>query len=170
MKNKIYLLAFTVILLTACSSQKNSSGNSANFTYLIDQQHYTFVAQQVTPTEDARLNTRDLFPNSTNLYQLTSRYDLRITPDSVIAYLPFFGRSYTAPVNPSEGGIKFTSTNFSYKTSIRKKNYEIEISPKDNNEVRNLYLSISPSGYASLRISSLNKTPIGYNGIIEANR
>ncbi|HUN02812.1 MAG TPA: DUF4251 domain-containing protein, partial [Niabella sp.] len=71
---------------------------------------------------------------------------------------------------PSEGGIKFTSTNFSYKISMRKKNYEIQIIPNDNNDVRNLYLTVSPSGYASLNITSVNKTPIGYSGVIESNQ
>lgn len=166
---KQYFLFAMVLFLAACSSQKNTSGN-AKANELVEEKNYTFVAQSVFPTEDSRYNPRLMLPNGSNLYQLTSRYDVRVTPDSVIAYLPFFGRSYSAPVNPSEGGIKFTSTNFSYKQSIRKNNYEIEIVPKDNNEVRNLFLTISPSGFASLRVLSLNKTPISFNGQIEPNK
>lgn len=169
MKQYLVFLMAALIFLSACASQKNNSQPSAAAD-LLQEHRYTFVARSVFPTEDSRYNPRVMFPNGSNIYQLTSRYDLRITPDSVIAYLPFFGRSYTAPVNPSEGGIKFTSTDFSFKQSIRKKNYEIEITPHDNNETRNLYLTISPSGYASLRVLSLNKTPISFNGEIEPNQ
>ena len=171
MKNIIYLSVIVLVAITAlsaCSSQK-SSLNNTNTSDLVSSRSFTFVAQSVFPTEDARYNVRNMFPNGSNLYQLTSRYDVRVTSDSVIAYLPFFGRAYTAPVNPSEGGIKFTSTKFSYRESIRKKNYEIEIVPQDNNDVRNIFITISPNGFASLRVLSVNKTPIAYNGTIESN-
>lgn len=163
------LLAF-ILSIASCASQKKTGSEMARIAGMMNDQKYTFAAQSVLPTEDARYNVRNLFPGGSNLYQLTSRYDLRITPDSVIAYLPFFGRAYTAPLDPTKGGIQFTSTKFSYKKTIRKGNYEILIEPHDNTDVKSLYLTVSPSGYASLRIISLNKTPIAYNGIIEDNR
>ena len=164
------LLLIVSTLVFSCSSQHQISSSNAKIADMLNNQTYTFVAQSVLPTEDSRYNVRNLFPSSSNLYQLTSRYDLRITQDSVAAYLPFFGRAYTAPVDPSKGGIQFTSTKFTYKKTMRKGSYEIDISPKDNNDIQTMYLTISPSGYASLRITSLNKTPISYNGIIEANK
>ncbi|MGJ7032866.1 DUF4251 domain-containing protein [Niabella hirudinis] len=164
----IWLSAISI--LSSCTSQKQTAGTSAAVAEAITTQQYTFVASSVFPTEDSRFNPRVLIPNASNLYQLTSRYDVRITPDSVIAYLPFFGRSYTAPIDPAKGGIKFTSTKFEYKKTLRKNNYEIEITPKDNNEVRSLYLTVTPSGFASLRVTNLNRTPISFNGDIEANK
>ncbi|AHF14889.1 DUF4251 domain-containing protein [Niabella soli] len=173
MKKANYLilpLLVVILFAAACASQKKAGNSTARMAAMMDDQRYTFVAQSVQPTEDARYNVRNLFPGGSNLYQLTSRYDLKITRDSVIAYLPFFGRAYTAPVDPTKGGIQFTSTKFNYKKTIRKGNYEIQIDLKDNNEVRSLYLTASPSGYASLRIINLNKTPIAYTGIIEDAR
>lgn len=170
MKSTFIIPAFFIVVTTgmlSCSSQKNMGSTAA--TTMIDEQRYTFVATSVFPTEDSRYSPRLMFPNGSNLYQLTSRYDLKITPDSVTAYLPFFGRAYSAPIDPTEGGIKFTSTDFSYKKSIKKGNYEIEIIPRDTRDVRNLYLTISPSGYGSLRILSNNRTPIAFNGQIEKN-
>ncbi|ANH81825.1 hypothetical protein A8C56_13305 [Niabella ginsenosidivorans] len=173
MKTRPALLFLLIItgVVCSCSSQQQISNRDSKIAQLIDEQTYTFVAQSVLPTEDSRYNVRNMFPNSSaNLYQLTSRYDLKITQDSVIAYLPFFGRAYTAPVDPSKGGIQFTSTKFSYKKTMRKGSYEIDIRPKDNNDIQALYLTVSPSGYASLRITSLNKTPISYNGVIGPNK
>jgi hypothetical protein len=164
---KLYILLFAALFAASCTSQKASTNQFA-VADLIEAQKYTFVAQSASPTEDVRYNPRLMFRNGANLYQLSgSGYDLKITKDSVIAYLPYFGRSYTAPMNPNEGGIKFTSTDFSYKKSIRKKNYEIEIKLNDNREVNTLFLTISPNGYSFLRISLANKTPIAFNGRIE---
>lgn len=168
-KMKINILIVFLLFLAACSSQKNGTSQS-QVGDMIEQQAYTFAAKSVFPTEDARYNPRVMFPNGSQLYQLSPGYYLKVTPDSVIAYLPYFGRSFTAPVNPSEGGIKFSSTDFDYKRSMRKGNYEIEIIPHDAKDIRNLYLTISPSGFGSLRILSLNKSSISYNGEIEPNR
>ncbi|WP_300597992.1 DUF4251 domain-containing protein [Niabella sp.] len=166
----LLILISAIFFLTACSTQKQTTGSSTAITDAVAARNYTFIATSVFPTEDSRFNPRLLLPNASNLYQLTSRYDLRVTPDSVIAYLPFFGRSYTAPMDPTKGGIKFTSTKFDYKKTQRKSNYEIEITPKDNREVQSLYLTVSPSGFASLRVLSVNKTPISFNGNVEGNQ
>lgn len=167
MKLNVFFAA--LMFLASCSAQKSGLKQSL-VADMVENQTFTFTAQSVIPTEDARYNPRVMFPNGSQLYQLNGEYDVRITTDSVIAYLPYFGRAYTAPMNPTEGGIKFTSTNFEYKKSIRKGNYEIDIVPRDEREVRNLFLTISPNGYATLRVLSLNKTAISYNGQIESGK
>lgn len=174
MKNFLHpiyvFLGILLITITSCSSSKNAATKSTAFINLIENQQYTFVAQNVIPTEDARFNVRFMFPQATSLYQLNSRYDLRISKDSVEAYLPFFGRAFMAPMDPTKGGFKFISTKFDYKIAIRKKTYQVTISPKDVPDVRSIYVSLSPSGYASLQILSINRTPISFNGMIEANK
>src|ERR1700760_370132 len=47
----------------------------------IDAKRYTIVANYVLPQRGGGR-------------QLTSDYELRITPDSVISFLPYFGRAY----------------------------------------------------------------------------
>ena len=170
MKQNAGILTLFVLIILSCSSQKKTTDNAAAISSLIEQQRFTFMAHSVSPTEDARYNVRNMFPNGSNLYELSAGYDLRVTPDSVIAYLPFFGRSFTAPMNPNEGGIKFTSTHFSYKKHMRKGSHEIEIKPADNREISHVFLTITPAGYASLRVLSVNKSAIAYNGVVEANK
>lgn len=97
--------------------------------------------------------------------QLTSDYTLTVRGDTVIAFLPYFGRAYTAPLDPTKGGIDFTSTDFDYKAKRRKKgNWEINIKPKDADDVRQLYLSLSASGFGNLQVTSLNRQTISFNG------
>src|SRR4051812_10006074 len=68
---------------------------------LVNSKNYVFVAQTVLPLGGRVRN-------------LTSPYDLKVAGDTVISDLPYFGRAFVAPIDPAEGGIRFTSTNFSY--------------------------------------------------------
>jgi hypothetical protein len=108
---------------------------------------------------------------------LTSDYDLKVVKDSVIAYLPYFGRAYVAPPpGTTEGGIKFTSTNFKYDAKQGKKGgWQIVIKPKDHDitnwrDVQQLILNISTSGYASLQVLSSNRSPISFDGELEESK
>lgn len=100
---------------------------------------------------------------------LTPGYDMRISHDSLSAYLPYFGRAYAAPIDPSDGGINFTSTKFNYKMENRKKGgWNISITPKDARDVRQLYLSVFEDGTATLQVISNNKQTISYTGYIKS--
>lgn len=122
---------------------------------LITSRNYVFKAQTVLPSSPAASR------------QLTTDYDVRISPDSIVSFLPYFGRSYNAPMDPSKGGIQFTSTRFDYSQSARKKGgWDIVIKPEDTQDARSLSFSISENGYASLQVLSNNRQPIIFNGYI----
>ena len=122
----------------------------------IDTKHYTFIANYVLPQRGGAR-------------QLTSEYDLRVTPDSVISFLPYFGEAYfDVPYNPTDGGIKFTSTKFEYKMVEKKKGgWEITIIPSDVKNLSRLLLSISSDGYASLSVNSANRDFITFDGYLK---
>lgn len=123
---------------------------------LIDSQNYVFKAQSAMPMSG---RTR----------QLTSDYDVKVTKIQVVSYLPYFGRTYTAPINPSDGGIQFTSKDFDYTVSPRKKGgWDIQIKPKDYRDVQQFSLSVSQNGYATLQVTSTNRQAISFNGYITA--
>ncbi|MHA4806557.1 DUF4251 domain-containing protein [Flavitalea flava] len=123
---------------------------------LVDSQSYVFKAQSAMPMSG---RTR----------QLTSDYDLKVTKSSIICYLPYFGRAYSAPIDPTQGGIQFTSKDFDYTVTARKKGgWDVQIKPKDKRDVQQLSLSISQDGYASLQVTSTNRQMISFNGYITA--
>ena len=145
------------------TSKDRKAARAAQIATIIGDKNYVFEATYVIPQ---RGNSRSLGYG----------YDLVVTKDTVIAYLPYFGRVTLAPSDPSDGGIKFTSTHFDYtKKPGKKGGYEIVITPKENNiqgskDVRNLRLSVSESGYASLQVMSNNRDPISFNGTIEERK
>ena len=149
---KKYMLIVLLAGIAYSGSTQDKSETSAKA--LIESKSFVFKAESVSPP-------RGRFTH------LTSNYDLIVAGDSVTAFLPYFGRAFSAPITPSEGGIKFTSVNNEYETAKRKKDgWEIVIRPKDGNDVQALYLTVFDNKRASLRVNSVNRESISFNGYI----
>lgn len=144
---------FLLAVLTGSFLGSEAQLDTAIVRQKVEGKRYTFVAQNAMPMRGRTV-------------QLTSLYDLKITGDSVIAALPYYGRAYSAPINPSDNGINFTSTSFDYQSRYRKKRWEISIRPKDTQSVSEMNLIIYSNGRASLQVTSNNRQPISFNGVL----
>lgn len=114
-------------------------------------------------------NAQTVLPNAARSQQISGEgYEVRVSGDSLVSYLPYFGRVYSVPLN-GEGGIKFTSTKFGYAVKNRKRGgWEIELQPNDVADVRKLVLTVFENGSATLRAMSNNRQPISFNGTVRA--
>ncbi|WP_316795876.1 DUF4251 domain-containing protein [Pedobacter agri] len=170
MKQLKVLLSMALI---ASSLQLFAQTNKETTDKIIKEQNYTFVANAAIPMASLDVSRiLERMPGNTGgtYINLTgSNYDFRVTKDSVVAFLPFYGRSFSAPYNPNDGGIKFTSKDFTYKQTLSKKgNYTVQINTKDvQRENFRLTLSVSKNGYATLVATGNNKQPITFNGVLE---
>lgn len=154
---KVKSLFFTLALFAVSWVAKAQEKDSAEIRKAIESQNYVFKAQQV-------------YPQNGNVRILTSDYDLAVSGDTIISYLPFFGRAYVAPINPSDGGIKFSSTDFTYKMKNNRNRWEVMIKPKDASEVQEMHLEIFDNGNATLRVISTNRQNISFNGYIQKGK
>ncbi|GGH09396.1 hypothetical protein GCM10007422_27480 [Pedobacter zeae] len=140
---------------------------------IVADKNYIFVANTALPMSNNDVNRiLSMMPGSQagSAINLTgSQYDVKVTKDSIVAYLPYFGRSFSAPMDPTQGGIKFTSKDFTYTESKNKKGlYTIQINTNDvKRENYRFTINISTNGYASLTASSVNKQPIVFNGYLD---
>jgi len=124
----------------------------------VESKNYVFKAQNAMPMTGRTRN-------------LTSDYDLRVSPGSVVSYLPYFGRAYQATIGSTNSPLDFTSKDFEYTTTPGKKDgWTVTIKPKDYKEVQVMTLSISSEGYATLQVTSTNRQAISFNGVVGAPR
>lgn len=131
------------------------------------QEKSELTTQQMLETKNFIFKAQTVNPQRGRLRQLTSEYDVVVTNDTVIAFLPYFGRAYSAPINPSEGGIKFTSGKFGYSLAAgKKKSWTLKIKPDDIKDVQDLYFTIFDNKKATLLVNSLNRESILFNGYI----
>lgn len=159
MLNKAFVLLIALLLSVQLTNAQESKKDKKEekteaIRNLIQSKNFVFVAQNAYPLGGRNIN-------------LTSVYDVRLSADTVVSDLPYYGRAYVAPINPTEGGIKFTSTQFTYSINEKKKGgWDVSIIPKDAREVREMQLSVSESGYANLRVTSNNRQMISFTGYV----
>lgn len=103
-----------------------------------------------------------------NFNNLSPNYDLVFDSMRVKAFLPYYGRAYSAPYN-GEGGVKFNikADRIEKKWEKRKKRYRITTQVRDNDDSYSILLTASLSGYADLQINFQNRQMISYYGTIE---
>lgn len=167
------LKSIVLLALIFSAVQLRAQTDKVTTAKIIEAQNYVFVATQAYPLNAADINKiMNRMPGYSGggTINLTgSNYDLTVTKDSVIAYLPYYGRSYTPKIGGSidDNGIKFKSKKFTYKSALRKKGgWNISIDPKDSKDNYSLTLQVTTSGYATLTINSANQQAITFNGYL----
>ncbi len=147
---KIFLIVFVLFMANRINAQSDQSVVKTS----VESKQFIFHAQTAMPT-------------SGRSRQLTTEYDLRIFPDSLVSNLPFYGRAYSAPYGSGDGGFQFTSTKFEYTaTPGKKRGWDITIKPKDVTDFREFSLSLSDDGYGTLQALSNNRQPMSFWGYI----
>ncbi|QIL39933.1 DUF4251 domain-containing protein [Pedobacter sp. HDW13] len=166
--NLILSLAFI-----SFATQLFAQTNKETTTRIVGDKNYIFVANTAIPMANNDINkVLMMMPGGqggSSINLSGSQYDVRVTKDSIVAYLPYYGRAFSAPMDPTQGGIKFTSKDFSYTETKNKRGaYTIQINTKDvSKENYRFTINISTNGYASLTATSVNKQPILFNGYLD---
>lgn len=167
---KLGLLVFAIISFTA-----SAQTDKATTARVIEDKNFSFVATSALPLNvnemNNILNRMSGFNNGAMIDLTGGSYDLYVTADTIKAYLPFYGRAFNATLNQDENGYKFSSQDFTYQTTKRKKGgWDIKIDTKDVRNNARMNLNVSENGYAVLSVISNNKQTITYNGYIRENK
>lgn len=160
MKN--YILIFTMIFgfislnLNAQDKKKqNQEATSQAIQEAVESGKFIFKAQSATPSKGG-------------VIQLTSGYQVSVSPEEIVSELPYYGRAFSGGYGGSDGGIKFTSKAFDYEVKPKKKGgWDVKIIPSDVSQIVKIFLSVTGGGYATLRITSTDRDAISYSGVIE---
>ncbi|MBF0576316.1 DUF4251 domain-containing protein [Dysgonomonas sp. GY617] len=161
---KISIITSLILLaiLIGCKTKEltpEQQAKAKEYAEKIENRNFTFHATSAQPMSGRTVN-------------LNYDYYLKVKNDTIIANLPYYGRSYVAPINPRDISIDFTSTNFNYSDTKKKDgSYEIKIEPLDITNRENVGISIllriSPSGYGTLNALPTNRQNISFYGTID---
>lgn len=147
-------LTVTTSLFAQQTKAQKKAEKIAQIKSLIDAQNYVFVAQNA-------------FPMGGRMRNITPDYNLTVATDSVVSYLPFFGRAYTADFGATKSPLDFKTKSFDYTAKPGKKDgWIITIKPKDNKGVQSMNLTVSSEGYASLQVTSNDRSAMSFNGYV----
>lgn len=155
--NGLFLL-LTITIFSACGSSQTAAEKAqlaSEIESAVTMSDFTFKASYVFPA------------SSTSIY-LSPYYDVKVSPDTVRAHLPYYGRAYRAPINPSDGGYNFTSTDFDYKVNPGNKNgnWQVNILINDLDRQVEFFFEVWTNGTARLSVNDFNRQTISYQGDI----
>ena len=119
---------------------------------LLDR-HYTINVTSAHPSKFAPVN-------------LTSPYSLEVIGDSVVSYLPYFGRAYSIPYGGGKG-LNFTGKVIGYETVRTKKEYNIKMGVDNEEEQFVYYIDVFDNGRATILVTTTNRTDILFYGEME---
>lgn len=162
MRRRFKLMITAIILfagfLASCGSAQNAAQKEAAAAK---------IRQQIQDF-DFTFNATYAYPMGYKSIYLSPYYTVKVSQDTVKAYLPYYGRAYVAPMDPSRGGINFTSTKFDYRVKEGKKdgNWQVEIKTKDTDREILLNFDIWDNGSAKLDVTDPNRQPISFQGNI----
>ncbi len=163
----LYFLAISLLAPFMLSAQVKTEDLRA----LLASKQFVFKANTAIPFADADLYQALRMlgnPGGGTIPLNTSVYDLQIKSDSVLAYLPYFGRAFMGLAEREDLSIKINSKKFLYELEKRKKRgWRIKIITQDLNRNFTLFLEIGESGYATLSIRDQYRQPISFYGYID---
>ena len=150
MKRLAGYILLLVMQFNFSHAQDEKSGEG-DLSALIQSRHFEFIAESAHP-----LRGRTIF--------LSPGYTFTVSGDSLTSDLPYYGRAYQATLDPDDAGIKFTSSDYAYDVKEKRKGWDISLKPKDVRPGPQMSLSVSSNGYASLRVTMVDRQTISFNG------
>jgi len=106
-------------------------------------------------------------PMSGSSVQLDYSFSAKVQGDSIISYMPFYGRAYHVDYGSNKGPFDFTLPIKNYNFKKAKNGYEVSFEVKNGLDNIKYNFNVSENGYASLTIVSTNQQSISYYGTIE---
>lgn len=147
-----------LLLFQGCGTSRSAAEKeqlAAEIANAVNTSSFVFKATYAHPTG---FSSRHLSPY----------YEVDVSPDTIEVYLPYFGRAYKAPMNPNEGGYRFTSVDFDYSVEpgSQKGNWYVVIKFNDLDRSVSFNFDIWENETARLSIMDTDRQGISFQGDI----
>ena len=159
---KIFVVLMAVIALAACSTltqaekeQRKMAQKQAVEKALADR-HYT-------------IDVLMMYPQKGPGRQVNGDYSLEVKGDTLVSYLPYFGRAYQVPYGGGKG-LNFSAVMDYYSATTDAKGKTIVVIGVTNDEDTYEYtLSIFDNGSTTIDVSAQQREHISYSGRMDCN-
>lgn len=117
----------------------------------LDDRHYT-------------VNIRSMSPRRGPSKPVTSNWSLEVKGDTLVSYLPYFGRAYNVPYGGGKG-LNFTAPIDDYQETTDAKNNRLIRLSVANDEDRYLYtIEVFDNGNTTIDVQGRERDDISYSG------
>lgn len=137
---------------------------SCGTTRRLSEEQYQDLQKDIYNSE-FKIDVNRAFPVGARSVELTGLYSLEVKGDSVISYLPYFGRAYNVPYGGG-AGLNFEGIVKNYHVQQSKKSTNITFNVKSPEDYLTYYVEIWPTGKSSITVSPQNRQQISYDGVV----
>ena len=155
-----------------------SDTEAVNFTYKKNDANqarglytHTYEREEVKPSDAIaakqwRIDIRSMNTMRYGSRMVTPDFYLELRGDTLHSYLPYLGQAQVSPMLSPSIGLNFEEPVLKYKESIpkSKKYTQIDIDVKTREDSYHYMIQIYDSGEAMIRVRSLNRDPISFDG------
>ena len=159
MRNSVF---FWVLLLsvTACSSL--SSVERAERDAKLAQ-----AVENVLSERSYTITVSMMYPRRGQSVNVTPDFSLQVEDDTLMSYLPYYGRAYSVPYGGGKG-LNFTAPIQDYREARgHKGNTLISFFVNNGEDILKYTLDIYTNGSASINVISRNRESISFSGYLQ---
>ena len=111
------------------------------------------VVREIVDSGRIKIDVDRAVPMAGRSVNLTSPYSLEIHGDSILSYLPYFGRAYSAPYGGGEGLTFKEVATEKEQTSEKKGSSEIKFRVKTKEDVYMFRVEVYPNGSVTINVT-----------------
>ena len=161
-----------------------SDTEAVNFTYKKNSDNqtrglytHTYEREEMKPSDAIAAKQWRIDIRSMNTMRYGSRivtpdFYLELRGDTLHSYLPYLGQARVSPMFSPAIGLNFEKPVLSYKESQpkSKKYTQIDIDVKTQEDTYHYVIQLYDSGEAYIRVRSLNRDPISFDGTMTTSQ
>ena len=157
---KKYLMVLLAMMLVACSSLTPAEKAEK-------RAKRAQAVEQALAARHYRVSVNMMYPRNGKAKTVSSDYGLEVKGDTLVSYLPYFGRAYNVPYGGGKG-LNFTETFTDYHSKkLSNGATQVLIKVKNEEDVYDFILEIFDNGSTSIDMNSRERESINYSGNIE---
>ena len=116
---------------------------------------------------DYKISIDRMYPMKGSSKNVSYGYSVEVRNDSLISYLPYFGRAYSVPYGGGKG-LNFSERIGSYEEALLKNGkHHIEIGVTNEEDTYLYTIDVYDNGNSTIAVQSRQREPISYAGRIE---
>lgn len=125
------------------------------------------VVEKLVTSGKYKIDVNRALPARGRSITLTSPYSVEIRNDSVISYLPYYGRAYSIPYGGGEG-LNFKTPITDYQLDRDKKGTaKIKFSARSREDKFDFNIDVFSNGSATIFVNMQNRQSISFNGEVD---
>lgn len=122
------------------------------------------AVEQLIKSGTYKIDVNRAIPARGRSVSLTSPYSVEVRNDSVLSYLPYFGRAYNIPYGGGQG-LNFKAPLTDYRLEWDKKGTaRIKFSARSPEDKYEFTISVYNNGSSSIFVNMQNRQSISFNG------